>query len=122
MINNNTPPPISQLSIVKKTKELYRHLYELRFSIDKKHRFGIHVKLEEVTLKFFEIIITAALVKNKSDLLQQARIDIEIIQQLIRMEHDLKIISHKQYAVLSLQTGEIAKMTTGWYKSTYVQK
>lgn len=102
---------------MKKSKELYYNLYELRFSIDKKHRFGIHVKLEEVMLKFLEIIITSALVKNKTDLLQQARIDIEIVQYFIRMEHDLKIISHRQYAVISLQIEEIAKMTNGWHKS-----
>jgi hypothetical protein len=80
------------------------------------------VKLEEIMLKFLEMIITSALVKNKSDLLHQARINIEMVQHFIRMEHDLKIISHKQYAVLSLQIEEIAKMTNGWYKSTLIQK
>jgi hypothetical protein len=107
---------------VKKSKELYCNLYNIRFSIDKKHRFGVHAKLEEIMLEFLEMVITSALVKNKSDILQQARIKIEMVQHFIRMEHDLKIISHKQYTVLSLQIEEITKMTNGWYKSTLIQK
>ncbi len=94
---------------------MYRSIYELRFKLDKKHRFGIHTTLEEKVLEYFETILSATLKQDKSELLNRGRLLLEIIQHLIRLEYELKILSDKKYLSLSVCVTELTKMTTGWY-------
>jgi DNA polymerase III alpha subunit len=116
-INITPPPTISQLSIIIKSKELYKIIYQLRFSIDKKHRFGIHTTLEETTLSFLTLLIESALTKDKKNSLQKARIALETIRHLLRLEHELQVINAQKYLDIVPVIEEISKMATGWYKS-----
>jgi hypothetical protein len=97
---------------------LYKLIYQLRFSIDKKHRFGIHVTLEQKTVELLTLIIASALIKEKSESLKQSRILIETIRHLVRLEHELEIIPVKKYFIIIPVIEELSKMTTGWYKTT----
>ena len=108
----------NNISLVHKTCELYKKIYLLSPKIPKKDRFGIYLKIENITLKIITLIINASLeVKdNKLLLLNSTRIKIEILKRMIRLMYELNIIENKKYIQLESDLQEISKMTNGWIK------
>ncbi len=53
-------------------------------------------------------------ISRKSEVLQSLRIKIEILKHLVRMEHEIKIISDKQYLMIEAGLQEISKEASGW--------
>lgn len=86
--------------------------------ISKRDKFGIYLKVENITLDLITISIDAALNQKdkKKQLLYELRVKIETLKQLIRAMNDLKIIDDRPYIVLEAQLQEISKMATGWMK------
>lgn len=66
----------------------------------------------------WELAVSAALEakQSKLSLLNALRIKIEILKRLIRLEHELNIITNKVYIKLEKELQEISKMTSGWIK------
>lgn len=64
------------------------------------------------------LIIDASLAQRttKALSLEQARISLEILKHLVRTEHELKIITEKQYLNVEALLVETSKMTNGWIK------
>jgi len=104
--------------LIHRLDELYKTIYLLGHKIPKRDRFGLHANIESVCLNILELIITAALEarENKKQILNTARIKIEVLKRLIRAENELNIIPAKTYLELELQLQEVSKMTNGWIK------
>lgn len=64
----------------------------------------------QVVQATFEIKINKLLILNK------ARVNTELLKQLIRIMSDLNIIPSFKYVELELDLQEISKMTNGWIK------
>ena len=64
------------------------------------------------------LIIQSALEnKNKKpDILNSARIEVEVLKKLLRITNELKIIEIQKYLQLESDLQEISKMTNGWIK------
>lgn len=87
-------------------------------TLSKRDKLGIHVHIEELALNLFDEIISATLLPKvrKIPFLENARLDIEKMKHLVRMEYEMKIISEKSYISLESELIEASKMINGWLK------
>jgi hypothetical protein len=86
--------------------------------MNKRDKLGIHSYIEKEFLKTLSLLIKSSILAKdeKHQTVKQARIEIEILKQLIRTEYELKIITEKVYLQIELKLQEISKMTNGWLK------
>ncbi len=112
------PPPQPNLPLIHKLDAFYRNIYLLGKQIPKRDHFGVFLKIENVLLAVFELVITAALETkiNKVLPLNSARVKIEVLKRLIRLVQELKIIEANKYLALEKDLQEISKMINGWIK------
>ena len=63
------------------------------------------------------LIRTALSQKSKKlQILEEVRVVLEVLKQLVRTEHELEIINRKTYWHIEQQLVEISKMANGWIK------
>ncbi len=82
----------------------------------KSDKLGIYATVEKLSVSIYELLIAAALspVPEKSVILKNTRIKIEVLKRLIRLMFELKIITSSKYFSLQTDLQEISKMATGW--------
>ena len=71
-----------------------------------------------------KLMIEAALSSKeiKKDIIQKARIKIEVLKKLITLLEELKIIDYKKCMDIQNQLQEISKMAYGWFDSLSPKK
>lgn len=115
----STPPRTNtDTSIVHIIKKVYATIYQIGIKLPKHHKLGIHADIERIALETITFIIKASLAPRtkKTETLEQTRINLELLKHLIRTEHELKIITEKQYIYTESILIETSKMTNGWIK------
>ncbi|HRY59874.1 MAG TPA: four helix bundle protein [Patescibacteria group bacterium] len=92
--------------------------------LPKHDRFGVGKNIEDESLGCLKKMIEAALTPKglKRDIIQKARIKIEILKKLITLLEELKIIDYKKCMDLQNQLQVISKMTYKWIVSISPQK
>ena len=103
-----------------KVRKLYQECYRLGNKIPKRDKFGLWAKVETTNVEILTLTIKSALQsKNeKLETLETARLQIEVLKQLIRLASEIKIITDKIYLDLQNQLQEISRMINGWLKHT----
>ncbi|OGF72921.1 hypothetical protein A2W54_00070 [Candidatus Giovannonibacteria bacterium RIFCSPHIGHO2_02_43_13] len=98
--------------------KFYKKIYLLSKKIPKRDRFGIFLKIESVSIETMALILEAAfeIKPNKINLLNKARINIEILKRFFTISSELKIVSDKAYFSVEIDLQEISKMINGWIK------
>ncbi|MEI7810495.1 MAG: four helix bundle protein [bacterium] len=104
-------------------RKLYAFVYLIGNKLPKRDKLGLHNYIEKEFLKTFSILINASLETKQEKIfsLKKARLQIETLKQLIRLEYEMKVISEKIYLKIQLELQEISKMTNGWLKYTETQ-
>lgn len=85
----------------------------------KRDKLSIHTQLLTTLLHTLEESINAGLVskKEKSVYIQAVRRNVEVAKHLLRIEHDLHIISPAFYLKTIQELQVISIMANGWIKS-----
>jgi hypothetical protein len=99
-------------------RNLYKEVYVSTSKVSKRDKLGLYAEIERAILQAFSLII-AAVYKNrleKRPILEQARIRIEIVKQLVRTAHEIRSLDEKSYIRFAATLQEISKMTNGWIK------
>ncbi len=111
-------PPRTDISIVHTIKKVYTIIYQIGNKIPKRDKLGIHAHIERMTLDVMKNIISASLSRKnqKLEILEYARVELEVLKNLIRTEYELKIIPEKTYIYTESLLVETSKMTNGWIK------
>ena len=106
------------MPIVHKIKQFYKDVYGLGNTISKRDKFGIYLKVENMSIDLISASIEAAFTHKdgKKPLLHELRTKIETLKQLIRVMNELGIIEMRPYIVLESELQEISKMANGWIK------
>jgi hypothetical protein len=60
---------------------------------------------------------TASIIERKKELLERAIAKIKVIDYLINISYDSKLISNKKYIKIGTKLDDIIKYITGWYKT-----
>ena len=80
-------------------------------------RYSVCKKIYEITVYIYEKIIDSIYDNERLDALKQVNISIEKLRLFMRLSHDRKYISTKQYEYISEEINELGKMIGGWLKN-----
>ena len=92
-------------------------LIPLLDNFPRNRRFTLGERLESGLLEILELLVEAAYVKNKRDLLKRANSRLAVIRHLWRMAHELKTIPANRYEYGAKLMEELGKQIGGWLKS-----
>ncbi len=82
----------------------------------KKVRMSFSNRIADIALNIMEGIIEARYSKNKGDILRRIDLNMEKLQVILRMCHDLAYLDHKGYEFASKKIHEAGRMVGGWRK------
>ena len=111
------------MPVILHAKKVYKNIYVFGRKLSKGDKLGIHSKAQEYALRLIELGIESALrPKNeKLEYIKALRLKTETLKHIIRSEYELKIISEKQYLIITEDLQNISMMTNGWIKSIETQ-
>lgn len=80
-------------------------------------KFVLGDRIETLTLDILDDFIIAYYSKEKLERLREANLKLEKLRFLIRLSHDLKLLSNQKYGVISEKINEIGGTVGNWIKS-----
>jgi hypothetical protein len=82
----------------------------------KNQRFVFGQRLADRSIHVLELLVEASWSQDKSPLLAQANREMEVLRWLVRLAHDRKILTAKQYQSAAEGIEECGRMVGGWRK------
>jgi hypothetical protein len=107
----------SDLPIYKASYDLFVTIFEYTKNFTKEYKYTVGEKLKNETLEMMVNVYRANTRKDKTELLQTARENIEVIRLLFRLLKDLKQIDVKKFVTITVQIENVSKQLAGWQKS-----
>lgn len=105
------------LPVFKASYDLLLEIYRLNENLKRDYRYTLGENLKQETMAMMVNIYKANSVEDKIALLGEAREKLVAVKLYIRLLHDLKQLSVKQFALLSVHTESISKQLVAWHKS-----
>jgi hypothetical protein len=80
-------------------------------------KFLLADRIESLVLDILDDFIIAYYSKQKIERLREANLKLERLRYLIRLSHDLHLLSNKKYGIISGKINEIGGTVGNWIKS-----
>jgi hypothetical protein len=84
----------------------------------KNQRFIFGQRLAERSIHVLELLVEASWSQDKTAILAQANREMEVLRWLVRLAHDRKILTAKQYEAAAEGIYECGRMVGGWQKDS----
>lgn len=112
------PPQRLGIPVVHSIRELYKSIYQIGNKLAKRDKLGIHKQVENEVFGVLRDVLRASFEskQKKLETLEKVRVTVEVLKQLIRAEHELKIIDEKSYIGIQEKLQTISKEINGWIK------
>lgn len=107
-------------STVQAVPKLYDVILWLMGRVEKfprSQKFTLGDRIVNISLDILDLLIEATYTRDRLALLRKANVQLEKLRYLIRICHDLKLLSAKQYAYVSNEINEAGKLLGGWIRS-----
>jgi len=105
------------LPVFKASYDLLLEVFGISQHFQRDYRYTLGEKLKNELMDLMICIYRANQSSDKVSLLNKAREDIVVIKLSLRLLHDLKQMSTKQFALLAEKEEDISKQLTLWQKS-----
>ncbi|MDQ1350421.1 MAG: hypothetical protein QG657_723 [Acidobacteriota bacterium] len=106
-----------ELQVFVKWVDFLKWLLQATDKFPKKVRFTITTRIDNLALDILENIIVCKYDRNaRPSGLKKINLHIEKLRVLLRISHDFKYISTRQYQYAAIQINEVGKMVWGWLK------
>lgn len=105
------------LPVFKASYDLLLEIYRLSENLKRDYRYTLGENLKQETMAMMVGIYKANSMEDKTTLLGEAREKLVAVKLYIRLLHDLKQLSVKQFALLCVHTESISKQLVAWHKS-----
>ncbi|MBY0315884.1 MAG: four helix bundle protein [Bdellovibrionales bacterium] len=105
------------LPIYKLTYELLGRVNVATKNFPREYKFTLAQSLQQEVIELVILIYRANAALNKSPVIDTMLERLQVIELLIRLAHDLKILPLKHDAALVEMTESISKQSQGWKKS-----
>ena len=109
---------LHELTIYKKLENFLTWIYPVLSRLPRSEKYTLGKRIEEILLQILEGLITANYQINKVETLAKLRVQLELLQVLIRISKNIGVISRKQYELSSRAINELKRMLLGWMRST----
>ena len=107
----------STLTAVPKLYDVITWLIGRVEKFPRSQKFTLGDRIVNLALDILELLIEATYTRDRLPLLRRANIQLEKLRYLIRLSHDFKLLSTKQYRHISGEINEVGKRIGGWIKS-----
>ena len=105
------------LPIYKVTSALLLRLMQVTKNFPREYKYTLGQKLKEETTDLVILIYRANSSKDKKTHIEGIMERVQLVQLLIRLCHDMRILQRKHYADLADKTDSLARQAQGWYKA-----
>lgn len=107
----------NELPVYKATYDLLLAIFQFTKDFSKEYKYTVGESLKKETIELLTLIYRANTRYQKSDVLQMAREQIEVIRLLIRVMKDMKQISLQKFVKINQAVENVSKQLSGWQKS-----
>ena len=106
-----------ELVIITKTYDLILWSCNHTGRFPRQHRFVLGERMERSLYDLLETLIQAKYSRERTPLLNDANLKLEILRFQMRLAKDLHCLQVKSYAFAAKQIDEIGKLVGGWLRS-----
>jgi len=108
----------NELPVYKATYDLLLGIFKFTKDFSKEYKYTVGESLKKETIELLPLIYRANTKYKKTDILQIAREQIEVIRLLIRVMKDMHQINMKKFVQINQIVENVSKQLSGWQKST----
>ena len=106
------------LPVYRDTYQLILLLFRLTKEFNREYKYTIGQDLKHDTMRLVRHIYRANQRKERKEHLQDFADDFELVKLQVRLCHDLRLISPKQFSEVILLMDSIGKQISGWSQSS----
>lgn len=106
-----------ELPVFKASYDLLLEIFRFSANFTREYKYTVGERLKNHTLDLISLVYKANTSRTKSDIIQQAREQIEMIRLLIRVMKDMQQVSLNSFVTINKQIENVSKQLTGWQKS-----
>jgi len=107
----------NELPVYKATYDLLLAIFQFTKEFSKEYKYTVGESLKKETIELLTLIYRANSRHQKTDELQMAREQIEVIRLLIRVMKDMKQISLEKFVKINQAVENVSKQLSGWQKA-----
>jgi hypothetical protein len=107
---------VSEAPIFPKTYDLLLWLVPATLKYPREHRYALALRTQQAAFDFNELIVMARKTRSRRDLLIEADAKLEQLRLYLRLAHDLKLLTLRQYEHVSRQVAEVGALLGDWLK------
>ena len=105
------------LPIYKLTYDLLFRVIQVTKNYPREYKYTLGQKLKDEIIELVVFIYKANTAENKGQHIEIILERIQVIQVMIRLSHDLRILPRGHYADLAEKTDSLGRQAQGWLKS-----
>ncbi len=106
------------LPIYKLTYDLLIRVMQVTKNFPREYKYTLGQKLKDEIIELVVLIYKANSTKDKTQYIESALERVQVVQLMIRLSHDMRILPRKHYADLAEKTDSLARQAQGWLKSS----
>ena len=107
---------LNDLIIYQKLYDTILYIFPILNRFPKNQRFVLAQQIQNTLLNAAQLIVEANLRRNKNETLFQLDVELSQARLLIRLAHDLNLLSHRQYGQMAERLSEVGRLLGGWRK------
>lgn len=127
-VSFNSPPPLGNLSILRKSVDAYKLWQEYTKYFPKISRYSLGGKADSLFIEMLELVFTAGYLPRTEKLpfIQKAINKSDLLKFFLQISWEVKALDNKKFTTISESINEIGRMLGGWHnkikKETSAQK
>ena len=106
------------LPIYKLTYDLLLRIMEVTKNFPREYKYTLGQKLKEEITELVVMIYKANTARHKEQHIAAILERVQVVQLLIRLSHDMRLLPRKHYADLAEKTDTLARQAQGWLQSS----
>ena len=107
---------LKDLIIYQKLYDLIMYAFPIVNRFPRNQRFVLAQQIENALLDAAQLVVEANLLRDKREVLLQLDIQLDMVALLVRIAHDLNLLSHRHYGQMSMRLDEVGRLLGGWRK------
>jgi len=106
------------LPIYKQTYDILLRTMTATKDFPREYKYTLGQKIKDELIELVVVIYRANSAADKERHIQSILERVQAIQLMMRLSHDMRILSRRNYAALSEMTDSLARQAQGWLKSS----
>jgi hypothetical protein len=106
------------LPIYKLTYDLLVRTMSATKDFPREYKYTLGQKMKDEIIELVVLIYRANSALDKGQHIAQVVERVQVIQLMMRLAHDMKILTRRHYAALAEMTDSLARQAQGWLKSS----